>query len=300
MIESFWSLLEVRVSSPSSQWVIDVAAADFEREVIERSHHQPVVVDFWAPWCPPCRMLGPVLEKLVAERKGEVLLAKVNLDEAPELAQRYAVEAIPAVKAFRDGKPIFEFLGVLPETSVREFLDRIVPTEADRLARQAKAVEPKSPAAAESLYREALEKDRHHEAAGVGLARVLIGRGQDAEAAEVLAPFGPGGESGEEVERLNAVLFLRQQARNLGDEAAVRQRWQADQNNAQLRFELGCVLAAAGRYPEALEMLLSAAERDRQLATGKVRETMVKVFQIIGVRSPLADEYRDKLSRLLY
>jgi putative thioredoxin len=288
------------MSTPHSQWIIEVAAADFDREVIQRSHQQPVVVDFWAPWCSPCRVLGPVLEKLVAERQGEVILAKVNIDEAQELAQRYAVEAIPAVKAFRDGKPIFEFMGALPEPAVREFLNRISPSEADRLARQASTLEATRPEQAEALYRRALELDRNHEVAGVGLARLLIGRDQDAEAAEVLASFGPGGEQGEEVERLNAILFLRQQAREYGDESTARQRWQADPNNAQVRFQLGCVLAAAGKYPEALELLLSAGEKDRQLATGKVRETMVKIFQVIGVRSPLADEFRDKLSRLLY
>jgi putative thioredoxin len=191
-------------------------------------------------------------------------------------------------------------MGALPEPVVREFLNRISPTEADRLARQASALEATRPEQAEPLYRRALELDRNHEVAGVGLARLLIGRGRDAEAAEVLASFGPGGEQGEEVERLNAILFLRQQAREYGDESTARQRWQADPNNARMPFQLGCVLAAAGKYPEALELLLSAGEKDRQLATGKVRETMVKIFQIIGVRSPLADAFRDKLSRLLY
>jgi putative thioredoxin len=304
MIEVSWTVISFfwrrRVSSPSSDWIIDVDTANFERAVIERSRDRPVVVDFWAAWCSPCLMLGPVLEKLVSERKGEVILAKVNIDEAQELAHRYAVEAIPAVKAFRDGKPIFEFMGVLPETAVRQLLDRICPTESDRLARQASALEATRPEQAESLYRRALELDRNHEVAGVGLARLLIGHGRDAEAAEVLAPFGPGGEQGEEVERLNAILFLRQQAREYGEESAARQRWQADPNNARLCFQFGCILAAAGKYPEALEMLLSAGEKDRQLAAGQVRETMVKIFQVIGVRSPLSDQYRDKLSHLLY
>jgi putative thioredoxin len=283
----------------TSSWVVEVDERTFDQEVIQRSRESPVVVDFWAPWCGPCRMLAPALEKVVAERKGEVVLAKINIDENPHLASQFGIQSIPTVIAFRDGQPVLDFLGLLPEAQLREFLDRIVPSEADRLAHQAAALEKTNPVEAEKLYRRALAGDRNQEAAQVGLARLLISQAKDAEARELLQNLGPGSALGEEVQRLQALLELRDLA-YLADDATARERLEIDPNNAQARYELGCVLASQGRYEEALQMLLSAAERDRKLAATKVREAMVKVFQAVGVRSPLADEYRDKLSSLLY
>jgi putative thioredoxin len=289
---------EVEVST--SNWVRDVTEADFEREVIEASHQRPVVVDFWAPWCGPCRTLGPILERLAAERNGDFLLAKVNVDEAPNLAAYFGIEGIPAVKAFRGGRVVLEFVGLLPEPQVRQFIDQISPSETDRLVEQAAGLEATDPAEAEKLYRRVLEQDRDNEAAVVGLARLLIARGQDQEAADLIERLGPGGEQGAEYERLSALLFIRQKGRDCGDRAALRSRVEKETDNAQLRYELGCALAREGKYAEALEQLLAAAERDRKLASSQVRELMVKIFHVVGVRSELADDYRDKLTRLLY
>jgi putative thioredoxin len=224
----------------------------------------------------------------------------VNVDEAPDLAGYFSIQAIPAVKAFRDGTVVLDFVGVLSEPELRDFVNRIFPSAPDLLARQASPLEATAPRQAEDLYRQALAADPNHETAIVGLARLLIARGQDEEARVLLAPTGPGGEQGPEVERLTGILAVRELSRGLDNEAAVRQRLQQNPSNAQALYELGCVLAAAGRYPEALAQLLAAGEKDPKLAASKVREAMVRVFQAIGVRSALADEYRAKLSRLLY
>jgi putative thioredoxin len=288
------------MSTNPSEWVRDVAEADFERAVVEASRERPVVVDFWAPWCEPCRMLGPVLERLVAERGGEVVLAKVNLDEAPALAERYGIASIPAVKAFRDGRVYREFTGLLPEPYLRSFLDEIVPTAADRLGEQARGLEASRPAEAERLYREAIEAERNHETARLGLARALLAQGKAEEIEAVLEPVGVEGEVGEEAGRLKARAFFLRLAKDLGDEKAARQRMAAQPDSAAARYELACVLAAKGAYAEALPLLLEAGERDPKLAAAKVREAMVQVFYALGANHPLANEYRGKLSRLLY
>jgi putative thioredoxin len=280
--------------------VKEVKEADFEREVIEKSRELPVVVDFWAPWCDPCRTLGPILERLATERAGDFLLAKVDTDEAQNLTYQYGIQGIPAVKAFRDGQVVLEFVGLLPEAQLRQFIDRICPSRADRQARAAAQLETSNATEAEARYRAVLEQDRNNDAAVLGLARLLIARGQDSEASGLLANIAPAGELGAEAERLGALLFLREQARPYGDEATLRSRLAAEPDSAESRYQLGCVLAAAGQYPEALQTLLEAAERDRQLAAEKVRPIMVKIFYAVGVRSPLADEYRDKLTQLLY
>ena len=286
--------------SEAAAWVFDVTEADFECAVVQASRSKPVLVDFWAPWCGPCRMLGPLLERLVAERRGEVLLAKLNVDEAPNLAGRYAVSSIPAVKAFRDGQVWREFVGLLPEEYLRAFLDEVVPSAADRLAAQAAALEASDAAGAERLYREAVAKDRNQLTARVGLARVLLAQGKTDEIEAILEPVGSEGEAGAEAEQLLARLRLRRLAGEVGDEDTARRRLAAEPESARRHFELGCALAVKGDLAGALPELLAAAERDPKLAAGPAREAMVQVFYLLGVDHPLANEYRAKLARLLY
>jgi putative thioredoxin len=288
------------MNKAGSSWVFDVTEKNFDEQVVQRSRLQPVVVDFWAPWCQPCLILGPLLEQLIEERGGQVVLAKVDVDQERRLAQAFGIHSIPAVKAFRDGGVLAEFTGLLPETHLRQFFDKILPSEADRLVKQAAGMAGTNPAEAEALYRHALELEPNHSAAALGLAKLLIARRQNEEARPLLERVRPVGDQATEVQQLEAVLFLREAAKPYPAEQELRQRVRAEPKNAALRLELGTVLAAEGHYSEALEMLLSAVERDRQLGAGPVREVMVKIFYAVGVRSPLADEYRQKLTGLLY
>lgn len=280
--------------------VIDVDSANFQTEVIERSASLPVVVDFWAQWCAPCRALGPLLERLAAEASGGFLLAKVNVDEAPEIAERYGVRSIPSVKAFREGGIVDEFAGLLPESRIREFLRGIAPGEADEALRRARELEASDPAAAETAYREALELDPALDAARLGLARLLLARGESGQARELTDGLVVSEELRDELRAITAALFLRRVAKEAGETSALRERVEREPENAVALYRLGCALAGAGSHEEALEILLRAATRDRELAREKIREVMVEIFYAIGARSPLADDYRSRLSRVLY
>src|SRR5437764_9511840 len=173
----------------AAAWVVDVTADTFQQLVIDASRERPVVVDFWAPWCGPCRTLGPVLEALAAEMGGAFLLAKINTDENPELAGAFQVNGIPAVYAVRDGQLVSRFEGLLPEDQVRRFLAEVIGGGGGSPAETALELEGRDPAAAQAAYREVLAADPNDFAARVGLARVLLaGGGHAAQAAELLAP----------------------------------------------------------------------------------------------------------------
>lgn len=284
-----------------SPWVRDVTEETFEAEVLAASDDTPVVVDFWSPSCAPCRTLGPLLERLVDERAGKVLLAKVNVDGAPRLAEYFGIAAIPAIKVIYRRQLVHEFEGLLPEPALRQFLDEIAPLEEiGHELRQAAAAEATDPAAAAALYRQVIAGEPNRLEARVGLARVLLRQGQLDEVPALLEPVGSEGELGAQADALLAQAELLRNAEGLPDVAALRQRVAADATDAQARLQLGTALAGRGEFEPALEALLAAAELDLKLATGPAREEMVKVFYALGSNHPLSNEYRSRLARLLY
>jgi len=269
--------------------VKDVTEATFAADVVEASRTRPVVVDFWAPWCGPCRQLSPLLEAAAARYTGEVDVVKVNVDHAPALSRAFRVQGIPAVKAFRGGAVVAEFTGAQPATVVEQLFRSLVPSEAERLAAAAAtATGPEQ----ERLYRAALEAHADLAPAVVGLARILADRGDVTDAKALLARV-PGDA---EARRLVAELDLGANARDDAALAALRDRVAAGEAGA--RVELGAALAAAGRHQEALEVLVEAA-RDPELR-GAARSAMLDVFEIRGADDQLVRTFRPKLAALLF
>jgi putative thioredoxin len=284
-----------------NEWTVDVSEQDFEQSVVQRSHEVPVVIDFWAPWCGPCRALGPTLEKLAEEQQGKFILAKINIDENPMLAQAFQIQSIPAVKAVRNGALAGEFLGAQPEPNVRRFIEQLMPSEAESLAQEAQRLEEAGKAqGAESLYRAALAKEANQPLALLGLARVLVQRGEENDAQTLLTRIPNTVPEHPAAQQLLAQLRLKQTGASAGDEQKYRDRLAADPNDLDARFELSQVLAAVGRFEEALTELLTIVKKDRKFRDEGARKAMLEIFEVIGARSDLAEHYRSELAKVLF
>jgi putative thioredoxin len=284
----------------TSPWVRNVTEATFEPDVLEASDQTPVVVDFWSPSCAPCRALGPILERLTHEREGKVVLAKINTDDNPRLAAYFQIESIPAIKVIHKRQLVHEFEGLLPEPALREFFDQISPDNRDPDMVNAQAAEEAAPAKAETLYRAMIAKDPEKHEARVGLARVLLRLKKFDEIPDILEPIDTGGDLAAERDGLLSQIQLLKATKELPDEKTLRATLAAQPKHAETHLQLGSLLAAKGAYEESLKELYAAAELDYKLAQGQAREAMVKVFYTIGPNHPLSNEYRSKLSRLLY
>jgi putative thioredoxin len=286
-------------STGSASWVKDVTDRDFQSEVIERSRKVPVVVDLWAPWCGPCKQLGPLLERLAAEGAGKWILAKVNVDESPQVARALGVQSIPLVLAFKDADIVSEFVGAQPETAVRQFIERLVPDEARRLVGEALQLAQRGDAAgAETRLREVLKLFPENAQAAVALAKVLVAAGREDDAMQVLDDCTATGPAAAEIEQARAALRLRGSV--TGDEAPLRARLEADAKDHQARIDLGRLLSASGRFEEALALLLEAVRLDRNFNEAAARKAMLDVFALLGRENPLVDKYQRELSRLLF
>jgi putative thioredoxin len=257
--------------------VVEVTDATFDEVVVEGSKTRPVVVDMWAAWCGPCRTLTPILEKVAEERGGAFLLAKLDTDANPSVAQAFGVQSIPTVVAFKEGQPVTGFVGAYPEPEVNRFVDSILPTEADRRAEDARSVEASGDLeGAEQRYGEALAEDPDNREAGIGLARILVDRGELDAAEDLAARHRPDPEA----ERVLAGIEMR--------------RWL----DAPADGTLGHAkrLAASGDLAGGLAGMLQALSEDRDAA----RDAMVRVFTAVGEDDPLVGEYRRLLARALF
>ena len=277
----------------------DVTDTSFESDVIEASRRLPVVVDFWAPWCAPCRALKPVLEKLAAEHEGEFVLAKLNTDENPDTAARFGIRGIPAVKAFRDGKVAAEFTGAVPESSARAFVGSILPTPGDKLRVAASAaIAAGDPQAAEARLREALHAEPALQAARVDLAELLIAREARPDAEALLSEL-PEHERDDRAQNLASRVELWRAARELPDAAELRRRLDAAPGDPDARLRLAERLAADGDFEAALEQLLDVVRAVRGPARDTARRTMLRMLVLAAGDSDLVARYRRLLASAL-
>ncbi|MGH2956000.1 MAG: thioredoxin [Solirubrobacterales bacterium] len=251
---------------------VDIDEAGFDQKVLERSRKVPVVVDFWAEWCGPCRVLGPALEEAVRKRDGEVELVKVDVDGNQRLAASFGIQGIPAVKAFRDGEVVKEFVGAQPPAAIEAFLDELVPSEAERL----------TDAGDEDSYRRALEADSRHAPAAIGLARILLERDDHGEALERLRPFQADFVADGLAARAELALEGSEDGDSPGELSRAFEAWDAGDR---------------GRALELLQEALEAAGDDER--RDRIRRVMVAIFTELGPQDPLAREHRRRLAATL-
>jgi putative thioredoxin len=278
----------------------DTESSDFEQAVIAASHRVPVLVDFWAEWCAPCRTLKPVLEKLAAEYGGRFVLAKVDSDRNQELAARYGVRGIPNVKAFVDGEMVDEFTGAQPEAQVRAFIDRLLPSPAEPLRVAAQEARAKGDfEVARSLLADALALDPANETLHLNLAEIHLDENQLDAARAILAADGS-----KESQRRNGLLArLKLATSGSGaDPAALKNRIAADGNDLDARLQLANALALRQDYRAALEQLLEIVRRDRKWQDEAARKAMLDLFTLLGATAghdELVREFRILLARTL-
>ncbi|MGB9357008.1 MAG: thioredoxin [Acidimicrobiia bacterium] len=277
-----------------SDFVKDVDTTNFPQEVLQRSREVPVVVDFWAEWCQPCRILGPILEKVAAESGGAFELVKVDVDANQELAAQYGVQGIPMVLAFRDGTVVDSFTGALPEPAVRGWIEGVLPSELDLMVDQARTAQLSDDGVtAEHILRQVLDQKPDHSEAGTSLASLLIDRGETDEALIVLGRLVPDAE----VDRLNSAARLK--ASKGGDLAELEARVAADPDDESLRIELAKALAARAEYEPALDRLLSIVRAKGPLKD-EARTAMLDIFGVLGDEHPLTQTYRRQLASALF
>jgi putative thioredoxin len=285
--------------------VKDTTTQSFVKDVIEESKRQPVLVDFWAPWCGPCKQLTPVLEKTVKAAKGKVKLVKMNIDDHPAIPGQMGIQSIPAVIAFVNGQPADGFMGALPESQVVAFLERLtkdrIGGEAQDLLKEADAALAEGDAAgAAEMYAQVLAEDGANVQALGGLARSYVATGALDQARQTLAmvPEGKGNDAA--VAAARAALELAEQAKNLGPLTELEQKVAANPLDHQARFDLALALNGKGRRAEALDQLIAIVKRDRKWNDDGARKQLVQFFDAWGPTDEATVDGRRKLSSILF
>ncbi|MEW6754706.1 MAG: tetratricopeptide repeat protein [Candidatus Latescibacterota bacterium] len=284
--------------------IMDVDRENFEEVVLQGSRERVIVVDFWAPWCAPCRTLGPLLEDVVRSLGPGVALARVNVDENQELAMAFRVQGIPAVKIIRDGQLVQEFTGALPRQQIEAILKPLVPsqvTEEEELQDEAQQRLARGDLkGAARVYEQVLKKRPDDAAALLGLARVRLQQGDTKAVQELVGRVDEAAPERAQAQALLAQIQFAEVCRQAGGRGACSQRALSAPQDLEARYALGCCAAAAGDFEAALKEWLGIVERDRAFRNGAAREAMVAVFHLLGRENELVAQYQRRLYQTLY
>lgn len=293
-------------AAPADGLIKDTTTASFSTDVVQESRKQPVLVDFWAPWCGPCKQLQPALEKVVAAAKGRVKLVKMNIDEHPSIAGQLGIQSIPAVIAFKDGQPVDGFMGAVPESKIVEFIDKVAgPGNAGAAIEDALAAAGEARAAGDlqgavGIYSAVLAEEPGHPQASAALATLLLDAGQKDDALSVLeqVPVDKAGHA--DMLAIKARLDLDAQVAGLGDPAALERRLAADPADHEARFDLALIQNARGDRAAATDSLLAIVKADREWREDGARAQLLKFFEAWGMTDPATLAARRKLSSVLF
>ncbi|MFD0985756.1 thioredoxin [Methyloligella solikamskensis] len=283
-------------------FIKNTTTAEFVKDVVEASRDVPVLVDFWAPWCGPCKQLAPLLEKAVRAAKGQVRLVKLNIDEHPEIPGQMGVQSIPAVFAFKNGQPVDGFMGAMPESKIEAFIARLIGADdqgADlEAAEQALAADEVNLAA--QMFGQALQENPENVQAAAGLAKCYIKAGDVARAEQTLQMIPEEKANDPAVMSAKAELDLAQKSEDTGDIDALREAVEANPDDHQARFDLSLALNGKGDHMGAAEELLTLFRKDRDWNDGAARTQLLQFFEAWGPKDPATAKGRQKLSSMLF